>query len=163
MTTAGRGGTGMQNLGNTCYMNAAVQVLRHDPGLAAWASSRASTSAAGGNSVTAAFCAVVRKLALGDEQVVKPAALKNAIDAATPQFHGNMQQVAPLFTMPYCIIVCYFFFTVTKCYSLIIEWTPAGRPRVSSLSTRRNARGDQHSPAPPAVRCGVYVFFSTQC
>ncbi|XDC54390.1 hypothetical protein R6Z07M_005572 [Ovis aries] len=67
-------GAGLQNLGNTCYVNAALQCLSHTPPLASWLVSRqhATLCPAGGSCTLCAMRAHVTRALLHAGEVIRP-------------------------------------------------------------------------------------------
>nr|XP_042096883.1 ubiquitin carboxyl-terminal hydrolase 17-like protein 6 [Ovis aries] len=67
-------GAGLQNLGNTCYVNAALQCLSHTPPLASWLVSRqhATLCPAGGSCTLCAMQAHVTRALLHAGEVIRP-------------------------------------------------------------------------------------------
>jgi len=95
------GRVGLNNLGNTCFLNSAMQCMMHVAPLTRYfLSDRYSVDInthnilGTGGKVAKAYSAVLRELWMGSHQYqnVSPTALKRAIELFAPQFSGASQQ-----------------------------------------------------------------------
>tara|TARA_A100001015_G_scaffold239982_1_gene273519 strand:+ start:1463 stop:2434 length:972 start_codon:yes stop_codon:yes gene_type:complete len=87
------GRTGIENLGNTCYMAASIQCLSHTVDLTKYYITekyKINLDTENSNSLNEEFHSVLRNL-WGNHQVVKIGNLKNLISIKMPNFRGNLQ------------------------------------------------------------------------
>ena len=97
-TTARYGRTGLSNLGNTCYMNTAIQCLSHVPVLSRFLLTdefkeyinRENKSGSGGK-VVEAFADLIKMLWLGSSSSITPRAFKETVGEFASQFRGYDQ------------------------------------------------------------------------
>ena len=99
-------GVGMSNLGNTCYMNAVLQMLLALPGFCEGLLAAQRRLSAGGARVHGAVGALVEVLnerqasiAGAAPAVVRPSAIKRTIEAGAARFAGAQQQDAHEFLL----------------------------------------------------------------
>ncbi|CBJ31113.1 conserved unknown protein [Ectocarpus siliculosus] len=99
LSLAKRGKAGLDNLGNTCFLNSAVQCLSHVQPLTRHVLSNAFqedlnlTNPLGtGGRLVQAYEQVLKELWFGSGSSVSPSGLKSAIAKFAPQFNGYSQQ-----------------------------------------------------------------------
>ncbi|CAN0079733.1 unnamed protein product, partial [Ectocarpus sp. 8 AP-2014] len=99
LSMAKRGKAGLDNLGNTCFLNSAVQCLSHVQPLTRHVLSNAFqedlnlTNPLGtGGRLVQAYEQVLKELWFGSGSSVSPSGLKSAIAKFAPQFNGYSQQ-----------------------------------------------------------------------
>eukprot|EP00667_Euglena_gracilis_P003514 EG_transcript_3523 len=88
---------GLSNLGNTCYMNAALQCLSHTAQLRKYFLSKKFISSVvsrhkDGAQLTMSFAELIREIWSGQNSTLRPHRVKRAIDEVSKQFAGWTQQ-----------------------------------------------------------------------
>ena len=81
---------GLVNIGNSCYMNSAIQCLSHVPKLTEWAKEQQPLSRQ--NSVTNAYSTLIESMWSGEKPYVNPSAVKHSVSQHASIFADYAQK-----------------------------------------------------------------------